>query len=284
MGTFTRGVVHRESIDTAAPQTQETTDPDLSIIIPAYNEEHRLPATISALEDFIHHNQLACEVIIVDNASVDGTQLIVDSAAQRLAWLRLIRTEKRGKGLAVRAGVLAARGSTVLFADADRSWSLSDLVRLPALVTNDNPIVIGSRAEHGASSVGSPLYRVLMSRVFNIVVQLFAVSGIRDTQCGFKVFRADAARAIFHYQRIDGFGFDVEVLYLARRLGYSILEASLLWEHREGSRVSPLRDVLTMLGDVLRVRTNALRGRYPRAGYELAVPLRYPAVPPSPAG
>jgi glycosyltransferase involved in cell wall biosynthesis len=284
MGTFTRGVVHSDMIDTATPQTQETTDPDLSIVIPAYNEEHRLPATISALENFIHHNELPCEVIIVDNASADGTRLIVENAAQRLAWLRLISTEKRGKGLAVRAGVLAARGSTVLFADADRSWSLTDLVRLPALISNDSPIVIGSREEHGASRVGSPVYRILMSRVFNIVVQLLAVSGIRDTQCGFKVFRSDAARAIFTYQRIDGFGFDVEVLYLARRLGYSILEASLLWEHRDGSRVSPVRDVLTMLGDVLRVRMNALRGRYPRAGYELSLPLRYPAVPPSPAG
>src|SRR5439155_5670917 len=172
------------------------------------------------------------------------------------------RTDRRGKGCAVRSGALAAHGDVVLFADADLSWSVEDLPRFVDLGDDRTPIVIGARGGIGARRIGEPAYRHLMGRAFNRVVQALAVPGIEDSQCGFKAFRADAARAIFTRQRIDGFGFDVEVLYLARRLGFGIRVVPLRWEHKENSRVAPVRDTLAMLTDVLRVRFNAWRGSY----------------------
>jgi hypothetical protein len=162
----------------------------------------------------------------------------------------------------VRTGVLAARGDTIIFADADLSWSVDDLSRFMALTDEHTPIVIGSREGHGARRIGEPGYRHLMGRVFNRVVQALAVPGIEDSQCGFKSLRREAAQAIFGRQRIDGFGFDVEVLYLARRLGYAVQVVPLRWEHKQNSRVGPIRDTLLMLSDVLRVRLNGWRGRY----------------------
>jgi hypothetical protein len=174
----------------------------------------------------------------------------------------LLRTDRRGKGCAVRAGALAAQGDVVVFGDADLSWSVEDLPRFMALVSPATPVVIGSREGAGARRIDEPSYRHLMGRVFNRVVQILAVPGIEDSQCGFKAFRADAARAIFTRQRLDGFGFDVEVLYLARRLGLGIRVVPLRWEHKENSRVAPIGDTLAMFSDVLRVRFNAWRGVY----------------------
>jgi glycosyltransferase involved in cell wall biosynthesis len=176
--------------------------------------------------------------------------------------MRLLRTDRRGKGCAVRTGALSAHGDVVVFADADLSWAVEDLGRFVDLVDDATPVVIGSREGAEARRIGEPPYRHMMGRVFNRVVQALAVPGIEDSQCGFKAFHADAARAIFSRQRIDGFGFDVEVLYLARRLGYGIRVVPLRWEHKENSRVAPIRDTLGMLSDVLRVRLNAWRGRY----------------------
>jgi dolichyl-phosphate beta-glucosyltransferase len=159
--------------------------------------------------------------------------------------------------------VLAAQGETVIFADADLSWPVADLARFMSLVDPVSaPIVIGSREGYGARRIGEPTYRHVMGRVFNRVVQALAVPGVEDSQCGFKALSRDAARAIFHRQRIDGFGFDVEILYLARRLGYPIRVVPLRWEHKENSRVMPVRDTLLMLSDVLRVRFNGWRRRY----------------------
>jgi glycosyltransferase involved in cell wall biosynthesis len=158
--------------------------------------------------------------------------------------------------------MMAARGGVVLFADADLSWSPDDLSRFLRLVGDDTPAVIGSREGFGARRIGEPIYRHLMGRIFNRFVQALAVPGIEDSQCGFKAFRRDAARVVFDRQRIDGFGFDVEVLYLLRRLGYGIRVVPLRWEHKSNSRVAPVRDTLRMVSDVLRVRVNGWRGRY----------------------
>jgi glycosyltransferase involved in cell wall biosynthesis len=235
----------------------------LSLVIPALNEQARLPYTLSEIERYVCEVQLDCEVIVVDNGSRDATSVVVQQAASRFPCLRLMRTDRRGKGLAVRTGALAAQGRVVLFADADLSWSVEDLSRFPAMINEQRaPIVIGSREGYGARRIGEPVYRHLMGRVFNGVVQALAVPGIEDSQCGFKAFSRDAARAIFSRQRIDGFGFDVEVLYLAGRLGYSVSVVPLRWEHKENSRVAPVRDTLLMLSDVVRVRLNAWRGLY----------------------
>jgi glycosyltransferase involved in cell wall biosynthesis len=237
--------------------------PALSLVIPAYNEQSRLPYTLAEIEAYVCDQQLDCEVIVVDNGSNDATSVVVQQAAIRFPRLRLVRTDRRGKGLAVRTGVLAARGQVILFADADLSWSVEDLPRFADMVDErGSALVIGSREGFGARRIGEPVYRHLMGRVFNRVVQVLAVPGIEDSQCGFKAFSRPAAQAVFGLQRVDGFGFDVEVLYLARRLGYSIKVVPLRWEHKENSRVAPLRDTLLMLSDVLRVRVNGWRGAY----------------------
>jgi dolichyl-phosphate beta-glucosyltransferase len=236
--------------------------PRLSLVIPAYNEQARLPYTLSEIEAWVRREAIDCEVVVVDNGSRDATSAVVQQAAVTFPMLRLLRTDRRGKGCAVRTGVLSAKGDVVIFADADLSWSVDDLTRFLSIVDDGNPIVIGSREGQGARRISEPVYRHLMGRAFNRVVQALAVPGIEDTQCGFKAFRADAANAIFSRQRLDGFGFDVEVLYLARRLGYPIRVVPLHWEHKENSRVAPVRDTLAMLTDVLRVRLNSWRGGY----------------------
>ena len=237
--------------------------PALSLVIPAYNEQARLPYTLSEIEAFLCRAGIACEVIVVDNGSTDATSAVVLQAASRFSQLRLLRTDRRGKGLAVRTGVLAAHGASVIFADADLSWPVEDIARFTTLVSDPStPVAIGSREGLGARRVGEPSYRHLMGRVFNRVVQAYAVPGIEDSQCGFKALRRDAAQAIFRRQRIDGFAFDVEVLFLARRFGYTVRVVPLSWEHKENSRVVPVRDTLLMLSDVARVRLNAWRGAY----------------------
>lgn len=235
----------------------------LSLVIPALNEQARLPYTLSEVEAFVCREHVDCEVIVVDNGSNDATSAVVLQAATSFKLLRLLRTDRRGKGLAVRTGVMAARGDVIIFADADLSWPVEDITRFMALVEDPRtPLAIGSREGHGSRRIGEPIYRHVMGRVFNRVVQTMAVPGIEDSQCGFKALRHEAARLIFSRQRIDGFGFDVEVLFLARRLGYDIREVPLRWEHKENSRVAPIRDTLLMLSDVLRVRVNAWRGAY----------------------
>jgi glycosyltransferase involved in cell wall biosynthesis len=234
----------------------------LSLIVPALNEQARLPFTLGEISTYVCAERLDCEVIVVDNGSDDATSAVVLQAMQRFPALRLLRTDRRGKGLAVRTGMLAAQGEVALFADADLSWDVAEVTRFMALIDARTPIVIGSREGSGSRRVGEPAYRHLMGRVFNRVVQTLAIPGIEDSQCGFKAFRADAARAIFSAQRVDGFGFDVEVLYLARKLGYGVRVVPLRWEHKANSRVAPVRDTLRMLSDVLRVRVNDWRGAY----------------------
>jgi glycosyltransferase involved in cell wall biosynthesis len=234
----------------------------LSLVIPALNEQARLPYTLSQIESYVCHEGIDCEVVVVDSGSTDATSAVVQQAALRFPRLRLLRIDRRGKGLAVRTGVLAATGDVIIFADADLSWAVEDVTRFMALVDERWPIVIGSREGHGARRIGEPMYRHVMGRVFNRVVQALAVPGIEDSQCGFKAFRAQPARDIFQRQRVDGFGFDVEVLFLARQLGYPVRVVPLRWEHKENSRVAPVRDTLRMLSDVLRVRLNAWRGAY----------------------
>jgi dolichyl-phosphate beta-glucosyltransferase len=245
--------------------------PELSIVLPAYNEQARLPYTLGELRGAIAAQALDCEVIVVDNGSRDATSAVVQQAAAGFdGRLRLLRTDRRGKGLAVKTGMLAARGRVALFADADLSWSLGELGRFPTLVSEATPVVIGSREGAGARRIDEPAYRHLMGRVYNRVVQWLALPGIEDSQCGFKAFSADAARRIFGLQTVTGFAFDVEILMLARRLGYAVRVVPLRWEHKENSRVAPVADTLHMLWDVARVRWRAERGLYDRAlGHQL---------------
>lgn len=238
------------------------TDPELSLVIPAYNEETRLPATLSRVSEFLGARGRTYEVLVVVNGSTDQTAEVAKAAAARDPNIRLLITPLPGKGRAIKIGVAEARGSQIVFADADLSTPIHEVIGLAALLDARHQVVIATREGQGARRVGEPYVRHLMGRVFNLLVQALAVPGIQDTQCGFKAFSRACAREVFSRQRVAGFGFDVEVLFLARRLGYGIKEVPVTWEYRASSRVDPIRDTIRMFRDVLLVRLNDLRGSY----------------------
>jgi dolichyl-phosphate beta-glucosyltransferase len=234
---------------------------DLSVIVPAYNEERRLPGTLHEISRHLAATGFTYEIIVVDDGSTDETGDVTSVQAQSDPCVQLLMTRHAGKGAAVRSGAQAARGRRVLFCDADLPMAAEDLTRLAAML-GDHDVVIASREGLGASRIGEPYYRHLMGRVFNGFVQLLAVPGIQDTQCGLKCFTDESARRVFSMQTLDGFGFDVEILFVARKLGYRIHQVPITWSHRDSSRVDPIRDTLRMLADILRVRWNDFRGVY----------------------
>jgi dolichyl-phosphate beta-glucosyltransferase len=234
----------------------------LSVVIPAYNEESRLPATLDRVSAYLSSRGGPYEVLVVVNGSTDGTAEVTKAASERDPNLRLILTQLRGKGLAVRIGVSEAQGERILFCDADLSTPIEEAVALADLLDERSQLVIASREGHGARRVGEPYSRHLMGRVFNLLVRALAVPGIQDTQCGFKAFTRACAFDVFPRLTTGGFGFDVELLYIARKRGYRIREVPVTWEYRSSSRVDPLRDTIRMFADVLRVRRNDLRGVY----------------------
>jgi dolichyl-phosphate beta-glucosyltransferase len=236
--------------------------PHLSIVIPAYNEARRLPATLALLGDALRGEAGRCEVLVVDDGSRDATVAVVEQTRADFPGLRTLAAPHRGKGHAVRLGMLAAEGDFVLFCDADLSVPVEQMLRLPSLLGDAYQVAIASREGSGARREGEPGYRHLMGRVFNLFVQALAVPGIEDTQCGLKCFTRASARAVFERLTVDGFGFDVEALFLARKLGYRVRQVPVDWRHVPQSRVDPVRDTLRMLADVLRVRLNDLRGKY----------------------
>lgn len=245
--------------------------PELTIVIPAYNEEDRLPATLAAIDRYLTTEGIAAEVIVADDGSTDRTVAVAQGFEPATASMTVLALPHRGKAYAVRDGILSASAEFVLFTDADLSTPMRYAPSLLDELRQGAGVAIGSREGIGARRVGEPAYRHLMGRVFNFVVQLLAVPGIDDTQCGFKAFRAEAARDIFALTQLHDAGdirgprvsgFDVEVLYIARRLGYRIATVPVYWEHVPGSKVRPIQDAALMFLDVVRVRLNALRGRY----------------------
>lgn len=241
----------------------EIAPPFLSVVVPAYNEERRLQDTLPAMYAYLQEHYRPFELLVVDDGSTDRTPTIVQQFAQQHPEVRLISYQpNRGKGHAVRTGVLQARGEWVLFSDADLATPMEELERLAEKLRGDYDIAIASRAAGGAQLViRQPWYREFAGRSFNLIVQLMAVPGIRDTQCGFKLFRQQAAREIFSRCEEDGFSFDIEVLHVAQRLGYRIAEVPVRWMHREGSKVRLLRDATRMFLALLRIvrRHQALR-------------------------
>ena len=248
--------------------------PKLSIVIPAYNEERRLAASLSAVLDYLGRQSYSFEVIVSDDGSSDSTAAIVDDLAPSHPELRLLRNEHRGKACAVRAGIQGASGEIVLFSDADLSTPIEELDRFLPCFDSGCEVVIGSRQGEGARRVGEPFFRHFMGRVFNHIVRLVTLSGISDTQCGFKGFSARAARQIFRSTLLysddapvirDAMvtGFDVEVLFLARKLGYTIRELPVRWNYDAGTKVNPIKDSWRNFRDVLKVRLNDRLGLYP---------------------
>jgi len=238
---------------------------DLSIVVPAYNEEHRLPPTLARLHDFLSAQPMRWEIVVVDDGSRDATCAVVERAMATIPNLRLVRqTPNRGKGAAVRLGMREARGQIRVMSDADGSMSPDQLPRLLApIIACKAEIAIGSRYADGASTdVKQPFYRVLWSRLANRVIQRSLVPGVRDTQCGFKAFTAEAARDLFPRGRIDGWAFDLEILALARRAGFAIAEVGVAWTDDRRSRVNPFKDLWKVVREALTIRKNLRRGVY----------------------
>ncbi len=238
---------------------------DLSIVVPAYNEELRIPPTLARLHAFLATQPLRYEIVVVDDGSKDNTCGVVTELMATIPNLRLVRqTPNRGKGAAVRRGMLAARGQIRVMCDADGSMPPEELPKLLApIVACKAEIAIGSRYVDGAKTdVKQPFYRVLWSRLCNRVIQKSLVPGVRDTQCGFKAFTAEAARDLFRYGRIDGWAFDLEILALARRRGFSIAEIGVEWKDDGRSRVNPLKDMWKVIREALTIRKNLRRGVY----------------------
>ena len=234
----------------------------ISIIIPAYNEAARLPRSLGPLDAFLRGLDRPVEVIVVVNGSTDNTADVVESFRERMPYLRALTIPERGKGLAVRTGMLAACHEQLLLCDADFSMPPEDLRLFIDALDTAVPIVIGSREGPNARRSNEPWLTHVRGRIFNTLVRLLAVGGLQDTQCGFKGFQRDVARRLFSRARIDGWAFDVEILFLARKLGYPIREIGIRWNFDPDTRVRAGSATASMVSEVLRVRLNDLRGRY----------------------
>ncbi|MBA3460184.1 MAG: glycosyltransferase family 2 protein [Deltaproteobacteria bacterium] len=238
---------------------------DLSVIVPAYNEEQRLLPTLERLHAYLSQQPLRYEILVVDDGSKDKTCDVVEAAKTSIANLVLVRQmPNRGKGAAVRRGMLAASGQIRVMCDADCSMPPEQLPRLLApIIACKAEIAIGSRYADGAKTdVKQPFYRVAWSRLCNKVIQRSLVPGIRDTQCGFKAFTAEAARNLFASATIDGWAFDLEILALARRRGFAIEEVGVEWKDDNRSRINPLKDMWKVIREALIIRKNIKSGLY----------------------
>jgi dolichyl-phosphate beta-glucosyltransferase len=230
--------------------------PRLSIVIPCYNEEQRLPRTIEQIERYLARGEASYELILVDDGSSDGTRTIMDAAAGRNPSVRLeALPHNRGKGRALAEGVAAARGAEILVTDADLSTPIEELEKLRGALRGGAGVAIASRALRGSRvEVSQPIYRVLMGKAFNLLVQAVLLPGIWDTQCGFKLFRADVAHEAFAGLTTDGFGYDPEVLYRVKKKGVKIAEVPVVWRNSAPTKVSPIKSSLDMFRHVLRIR------------------------------
>jgi len=236
-----------------------------SIIIPAYNEAARLGPTLQRVLQCIRAQRWNAEVIVVNDGSRDNTADLVREYASANPVLRLLENPgNRGKGYSVRNGMLHANGEILLFSDADLASPIEEAPKLFEAIESGADVAIGSRwLRPELQKQRQSLLRQLYGRIFNIALRLLLGLNFKDTQCGFKVFTRSSARAIFPLQQIERWGFDPELLYLARRKKLRVTEVPVEWSHQEGTRISPLRDGLRMFSEVLRIRWNALTGKYP---------------------
>jgi len=238
--------------------------PHLSIIVPAYNEEKRLPRSLERLERYVARLDRAVEVVVVENGSTDGTGDVVRDFQRRMPYLRLLHEASPGKGGAVRRGMLAATGRYLMFCDADFSMPVEEIDRFLAVLDTGAPIVIASRELPASRRHDEPARRHVMGRVYNRIVRALVVGGIDDTQCGFKAFQRPVGRDLFGLQRTRGWAFDAEILYLAQRRGYAVHQVPIDWYYDGDSRVQHLSDSLAMLGETLRIRAYAALRLYRR--------------------
>jgi len=234
----------------------------LSIVIPAHNEENRLPRTLEEIFSFLERQSYTSEVIVVENGSSDKTLSIANDFAKNHPSLVVIHEERNGKGNAVRRGVIAAQGEYRFICDADLSMPIDDLPKFLPPGIEDFDIAIGSREASGSIRYNEPPYRHIGGRAINLAIRLLILPGLNDTQCGFKCFRAAATEDLFQKQTLTGWSFDIELLHLARRKKLRIREIPIRWYYDPDSKVSAVRDALRMIGDIFRIHLNQLRGVY----------------------
>ena len=228
--------------------------PFLSVVIPAFNEEPRISGTLSQVIEYLAGQDYGWEIVVADDGSRDHTAQLVGRVIAEHPNVRILRLSHRGKGWAVKHGMLAAQGEYRLLCDADLSVPIEQVERLLPPLGPGSDIVLGSREAPDAARIGEPVGRHLMGRVFNLLVSRLAVSGLSDTQCGFKCFRGAVVQDLFRRQTMDGFSFDVELLYLARKRGLTFAEVGVDWYYRPESKVRPIRDSLAMTLDLLKIR------------------------------
>lgn len=229
--------------------------PFLSVVIPAYNEAPRLPQSLDAVLAFLKQQSYDSEILVSDDGSQDRTVALAEEKLAGFPHRILTTPRNRGKGHAVRQGMLAATGQYILFTDADLSTPITEVSRFLDYLRTDCDVAIGSRALPDSQiEIHQNFLREMMGKTFNLIAQRWAFKGIRDSQCGFKCFRKEAAHQLFGEQKLDGFSFDVEIVYLAQKRGYRVLELPVVWRNSAQSRVQVLSDPLKMFWDVLRIR------------------------------
>jgi len=250
-------------------------DPAYSIVIPAYNESARLGATLERVLAYAHAQSWDAEVIVVNDGSRDNTADMASTFARKDPILRLVENPgNRGKGYSVRNGMLNARGRVVLFSDADLSSPIEEAPKLFAALEGGADIAIGSRWLRAETQTQrQPLHRQLFGRIFNLALRLTLGLQFADTQCGFKAFKQPAVQAIFPLQKIERWGFDPEILFLARKFKFKVEEVPVAWAHREGTSINPLVDGSRMVMEMLHVRWNNLTGKYDAAPVPTAKPV-----------
>ncbi|MDI9636884.1 glycosyltransferase family 2 protein [Geitlerinema splendidum] len=237
--------------------------PKLAVVVPAYNEESRILPTLERINEYFQSVDYSVAVIVVSDGSRDRTNEIVEIfSSTNEATSLLAYSPNRGKGYAVRRGILSADADYVLFSDADLAAPIEEIEKLWLAISDDVPVAIGSRPlKESNLEIRQPWYREMLGRLFNKAVQTLAIRGIEDTQCGFKIFRQDVAQDVFSRCKLDGFGFDFESLMIARDLGYQIAEVPIRWSHQEGSKVVLMRDGPRMIRDLIKLRLWGKRKR-----------------------
>ena len=245
------------------------TSPELSVVIPSYNEEGRLEPGLRQALAYLQRRGESYELLVVDDGSRDGTSRVASAFADQ--GVRVLRHEKnRGKGAAVRTGIVASRGRKVLLTDADFSTPIQEIEKLERFLTSATPLVIGSRGLADSQvEKRQPFYREMMGKTFNFLIRMIGVRGIRDTQCGFKLTQGDIGRALCSELTIEGFAYDVELIWLARKHGYGVAEVGVIWINSPDSRVDPIRSSLSMLRDIILMRFRH-RGRAARESFGAA--------------
>jgi len=231
-------------------------------VIPVYNEERRLPAALGSLFSFLNQQEYSFEVLVVENGSQDRTYSLACSYMEKYPELRVFREKPRGKGLAVRRGMFEAVGEYRFMCDVDFSMPFSEINRFFPPELTDFDIAIASREVSGSRRFNEPFHRHLIGRVFNLLIRTLALPGFHDTQCGFKCFHAPVVEGLFHQQTVSGWTFDVEILFIARRRGYRIVEVPVPWYFNSESKVDVMRDSLQMALDLLAIRSKARQGLY----------------------